>query len=74
MIAVRLPQEIEERLSSLAQRTGRTKTFYVREAVLTHLEDMEDYFLAAEAYAEHKASGKAAISHEELVEKHGLEN
>ena len=47
MIAVRLPDEIEKRLNALARKTGRTKTFYVREAVLEHLQDLEDYYLAA---------------------------
>ena len=36
MIAVRLPKEIESRLDNLAKLTGRTKTFYVREAILDH--------------------------------------
>lgn len=47
MLAVRLPQEIEERLTELAARTGRTKSYYVREALLTHLDDLEDMYLAA---------------------------
>lgn len=47
MLAVRLPQEIEARLASLAEKTGRTKTFYVREAVLEYLGEMEDYYLAS---------------------------
>lgn len=46
MIAVRLDKEIENRLDLLAQRTGRTKTFYVREAILEHLEDLEDAYVA----------------------------
>ncbi|MWD45183.1 TraY domain-containing protein, partial [Escherichia coli] len=46
MLAIRLPSEIEERLANLAQETGRTKTFYAREAILTHLEELEDYYLA----------------------------
>ncbi|MGL4750113.1 MAG: type II toxin-antitoxin system RelB family antitoxin [Shewanella sp.] len=46
MLAIRLPSEIEERLAHLAQETGRTKTFYAREAILAHLEDLEDYYLA----------------------------
>ncbi len=48
MIAVRLPMEIEKRLETLALATGRTKTFYVREAILEHIEDLEDTFLAEE--------------------------
>jgi len=46
MFAIRLPREIEERLEALAKRTGRTKTFYVREAILRHLEDLEDICIA----------------------------
>jgi RHH-type rel operon transcriptional repressor/antitoxin RelB len=42
MLAIRLDREIEERLAKLASRTGRTKTFYVREAILAHLLELED--------------------------------
>lgn len=49
MLAIRLDQEVESRLEQLAKKTGRTKTFYAREAILEHLEDMEDYYLAVEA-------------------------
>ena len=37
MLALRLPQEIEKRLEALARKTGRTKSFYAREAILRHL-------------------------------------
>jgi RHH-type rel operon transcriptional repressor/antitoxin RelB len=46
MLALRLPNEIEIRLDALAKATGRTKTYYAREAILTHLEDLEDTYLA----------------------------
>lgn len=49
MLAIRLQPELEERLSVLAKRTGRTKTFYARQAIVEHLEDLEDYYLAADA-------------------------
>jgi RHH-type rel operon transcriptional repressor/antitoxin RelB len=52
MLAIRLDPTIEERLDALAKRTGRTKTFYAREAILEHLEDLEDYYLAADAIRE----------------------
>lgn len=48
MLAIRLPPEIEERLARLASRTGRTKTYYAREAILRHLDDLEDMHLAIE--------------------------
>ena len=43
MLALRLPPELEKRLEVLARKTGRTKSFYAREAILRHLEDLEDY-------------------------------
>lgn len=46
MLAVRLPVEIERRLARLAEKTDRTKTFYVREAILRHLDELEDIYLA----------------------------
>jgi RHH-type rel operon transcriptional repressor/antitoxin RelB len=46
MLTVRLPADIEKRLDLLAKRTRRTKNFYVRQAILRHIDDLEDYFLA----------------------------
>jgi RHH-type transcriptional regulator, rel operon repressor / antitoxin RelB len=51
MLALRLPAEIEKRLSALARKTGRTKSFYAREAILRHIEDLEDYHLARKRLA-----------------------
>jgi len=49
MLAIRLKPDMEKRLAKLAERTGRTKTFYAREAIEQHLEDLEDYYSAAHA-------------------------
>jgi RHH-type rel operon transcriptional repressor/antitoxin RelB len=46
MLAIRLPEEIEKRLTDLAAKTGRTKTFYAKEAILQHLDEIEDRYLA----------------------------
>ena len=46
MLALRLPPEIEERLDALAKKTGRSKSYYAREAILRQLEDIEDDYLA----------------------------
>ena len=48
MLAIKLPEEIENRLAELAAKTGRTKTYYVREAILEHLDELEDKYLAIE--------------------------
>jgi len=46
MLAIRLPQDIEARLDNLAKRTGRSKSFYAREAIVEYLGDLEDRYLA----------------------------
>jgi RHH-type rel operon transcriptional repressor/antitoxin RelB len=48
MLAVRIDPELEKRLEALAAKTGRTKTFYAREAIEAHLDDLEDFYLAEE--------------------------
>ena len=46
MLALRLPKHIEERLDALALRTGRTKSYYARKAIVEMMEDLEDIALA----------------------------
>ena len=46
--SIRLSTEIEERLAFLVSQTGRTKAFYLREIIERGLDDMEDYYLAAD--------------------------
>lgn len=57
MLSVRLPEDIEKRLDALAKASGRTKTYYVREALIAKLEDMEDIY-KAEAVWERIVSGE----------------
>ena len=74
MLALRLPEEIENRLDVLAKRTGRTKSFYAKEAILKHLEDLEDAYLAELAYVAFLESGEKSIPLEELEQRLGLKN
>jgi RHH-type rel operon transcriptional repressor/antitoxin RelB len=46
MLSIRLDPDIEKRLAALAQRTGRTKSYYARELIEGNLEDLEDRYLA----------------------------
>lgn len=73
MIAVRMPAEVEARLENLAKKTGRTKTFYVREAVIEHLDDLEDLYLAEEEFRAIKA-GARTYSIDEVRKDLGLES
>ena len=47
-LSIRLDDEIERRLTALAERTGRSKTFYVREAIRAHLDELEELYWADE--------------------------
>lgn len=58
--AVRLPNDVFDRLQELAQRTGRTATYYIREAVQEHLEDLEDIYFS-EVAIERLKKGKDSI-------------
>ena len=46
MLSIRLPQEVEARLTDLANKTGRTKSYYVREALIEYLDELEAIYLA----------------------------
>jgi RHH-type rel operon transcriptional repressor/antitoxin RelB len=46
-LSIRLSPEIEDRLETLAKKTGRTKAFYVREMIEDNLDDLEDYYMGA---------------------------
>jgi RHH-type rel operon transcriptional repressor/antitoxin RelB len=74
MLAVRLPSEIEQRLDALAKATGRTKTFYVREAILEHLENLEDLYLAEKELLAIRAGKSKLIPLEEVMKEYGMED
>ena len=72
MLAIRLPPSIEKRLEKLARLTGRTKTFYVREALLEHLEDIEDLYLAEGALQRIRSGEERTIPLKDAMKRHGL--
>jgi RHH-type rel operon transcriptional repressor/antitoxin RelB len=73
MLAVRLPQSIEKRLEKLARRTGRTKTYYVREAILQHLDDLEDIYFAEQALELVRSGEERTVALKDVLKRHGLE-
>jgi len=74
VIAVRVPKDIEDRLDRLAKKTGRTKTFYVREAILEHLEELEEVYLAQQVLEDLKAGKEKTVSIEDVIQKYGMED
>ena len=74
MLAIRLPKDVEDRLETLAKRTGRTKTFYAREAILEHLDDLEDIYLAEQRLEDIRAGRSETVPLEEVMREYGVEN
>lgn len=74
MLAIRLPPEVEARLEALAKATGRTKTFYAREAILSHIEDLEDLYLAEQRLLDNRAGKSDSVPLDGLMKRYGLEN
>ena len=70
MLALRIDAETERRLEALAARTGRTKSFYAREAILAQLDDLEDFYLAEDRLRDFRAED--AIPLAELKAELGL--
>ena len=68
MLTVRLPDEVEKRLTALSEMTGRPKSYYVKEAIENYLEDMEDLYTAETVYRR-VLEGKEEVSTLEEIEK-----
>ena len=74
MLAIRLPAALEKRLDKLARRTGRTKTFYVRQAIEEQLADLEDIYLAEAAWERIERGEEKTIPLEDVLKRYGLDN
>jgi RHH-type rel operon transcriptional repressor/antitoxin RelB len=72
MLAIHLPEEIEARLDILAKRTGRSKHFYAREAILEHLDKLEDLYLAEQVVRRIRNDNEPASTLDEVEERLGL--
>jgi len=68
MLAVRLPKDVEARLNKLAKRTGRPKSYYVRQAIAEFLDEREDYLIALSRLEKREPT----VSLEELEKRLGL--
>ncbi|MBP3416561.1 MAG: ribbon-helix-helix protein, CopG family [Spirochaetaceae bacterium] len=71
-VVTRFDVEIVERLTELARRTGRTRSYYIKEAVEEKLVDMELIYLAQSRAEDLRAGRSSTISLDEIGEKYGL--
>jgi RHH-type rel operon transcriptional repressor/antitoxin RelB len=72
MLALRLPDEIDRRLAALAKRTGRSKSFYAREAILEHLDDLEAQYLSDQILKRVQEGKEQTYTLDELERQLGL--
>ncbi|WP_083694523.1 TraY domain-containing protein [Chlorobium sp. KB01] len=74
IVGIRIPKSIGERLDTLAKRTGRTKTFYIREAILEHLDDLEDIYMAEQVLDRVRTGDETVSGLDEVEHRLGLED
>ena len=67
-VSLRFPEDLSQRLSNLAAQTGRSKTFYMLEAIKQHIDDLEDLYLAEQRLLDVRA-GRAVIHSIDDVER-----
>ena len=72
--SVRLTAVIEARLDFLANQTGRTKAYYLRQIIENGLDDLEDYYLAAEVLERVRKGEEKVYSAESVRKDLGLED
>ena len=71
-VSIRLPDDVSARLQALAQLTGRSKTFYMIEAIREHLDDLEDLYVAEHALVEIRAGRSKTIPIEEVMKRYDM--
>jgi RHH-type rel operon transcriptional repressor/antitoxin RelB len=71
-VSLRLPDDISERLQRLAAETGRSKTYYMVEAIREHLDDLEDLYLAEKRWRNLQAGKSQSMSLEEVMRRYGM--
>lgn len=72
--SIRLPQKIEERLERLSVQTGRSKAFYVKEAILDHLDDIEDIYLAEKRLEGIRSGRTQTVPLQEVMKRYDMDN
>ena len=72
--SLRLPDDIGNRLNILSKRTGRSKTFYILEAIREHLDDLEDMYIAGQRLADIKAGRSRVLSSDEVEAMLSVDN
>ena len=68
-VSLRLPDDVTQRLDHLVALTGRSKTFYMVEAICEHIDDLEDLYLAEQRMIDIRAGRTQTIPLEEVMKR-----
>jgi len=71
-VSLRLPDELKNRLARLSERTGRSKTYYMIEAIQEHVGDLEALYLAEQRLIKHRSGRSRSYTQKEMEERYGL--
>ena len=66
LLSVRLEDDLGMRLAGLAKKTHRTKSFYIKEALMNYIEDLEDIYIAEKRLSDYRAGKIEALSSEKF--------
>ncbi len=72
--SIRLDPAAEQRLDRLAQTTGRSKAYYLRELITNGLDDLEDLYLAEQRLIDIRAGRSETVSLETVMKRYALEH
>lgn len=72
--SIRLPEGIEERLEYLASQTGRTKSFYVKEAIIDRLNELEDIYLAEKRLEDIRSGITQTIPLQDVMKRYDMDS
>lgn len=73
-MSIRLDADLEQRIDQLAQETGRTKAYYVRQLIANGLDDIEDYYRGAPVMERLRKGQETVHSAAEVRQRLGLES
>lgn len=71
-VSLRLDENILQRLAKLAAKTGRSKTFYMTEAISQHIEDLEDIYDAEQELIKIRSGKSRTYTLSQVEEQLGL--
>ena len=73
-VSLRLPEQTSKRLEKLAKLTGRSKTYYMIEAINEHIDDLEDLYLAEQRLIAHRDGKSTVVSLEDVMKRYGMDS